>query len=178
MKPWSQLLGRKYESITDQYGPHSQQVASAFEILAETDWFSTVDEPLEPTASIVKVASWSEALAFYQGEMAYGGHPVGPASRCRAVAKAARYERWWRAAVDEADDYMNPLPYIPRSLPDDDRTIVNEYVVAFMWWLMGEVIAPDETGTTYFREMLAWFHAGRFPCGWEGDWPVGKLRVF
>ena len=34
-------------------------------------------------------------------------------------------------------------------------------------------------GTLFnFREQLAWFQVGRFPCGWDGDWPNGRMRVY
>ena len=53
-----------------------------------------------------------------------------------------------------------------------------EYLYEFISMLLVEIIASPEAECTYFREQLPWFHAGRFPCGWEGDWPNGRMRVF
>jgi hypothetical protein len=44
--------------------------------------------------------------------------------------------------------------------------------------LLAEIIGSPEAECTYFREQLPWFHAGRFPCGWDGDWPSGRMRVY
>ena len=44
--------------------------------------------------------------------------------------------------------------------------------------LLVEIIASPEAECTYFREQLPWFHAGHFPCGWDGDWPSGRMRVY
>jgi hypothetical protein len=43
--------------------------------------------------------------------------------------------------------------------------------------LLVEIITP-EANCTYFREQLTWFQAGHFPCGWQGDWPTAKMRVY
>ena len=30
----------------------------------------------------------------------------------------------------------------------------------------------------FFCSLLAVYQKGHFPCGWQGDWPVGRLEVF
>lgn len=30
----------------------------------------------------------------------------------------------------------------------------------------------------FFQELLVVYESGNFPCGWEGEWPEGKLIVF
>jgi hypothetical protein len=30
----------------------------------------------------------------------------------------------------------------------------------------------------FFLEMLTVYEAGRFPCGWQGEWPKGRLLVY
>jgi len=32
--------------------------------------------------------------------------------------------------------------------------------------------------TEVFYEMWYWYQAGHWPCGWEGEWPQGRLIVF
>jgi hypothetical protein len=44
--------------------------------------------------------------------------------------------------------------------------------------LLVEIVASPEAECTYFREQLSWFHAGHLPCGWDGDWPSGRMRVY
>jgi hypothetical protein len=70
------------------------------------------------------------------------------------------------------------LDGVPRSRPRADRDNVYEYLYEFVSMLLAEIIASPEAECTYFREQLPWFHAGHFPCGWDGDWPHGHMRVY
>jgi hypothetical protein len=30
----------------------------------------------------------------------------------------------------------------------------------------------------FFLELLTVYESGHFPCGWQGEWPQGKLLVY
>ncbi|KAB2896280.1 MAG: hypothetical protein F9K40_14780 [Kofleriaceae bacterium] len=59
-------------------------------------------------------------------------------------------------------------------------TTIGDYLHEYIRLLFIETYAGDvdEPRCTYFRDQLGWFMAGLLPCGWEGDWPRGRLRVF
>lgn len=43
----------------------------------------------------------------------------------------------------------------------------------------GEIMVADvDPDLTIFRGLMAWFHAGHWPCGWEGRRPEGKLILW
>jgi hypothetical protein len=87
----------------------------------------------------------------------------GPLARC---ARAARF------------DTCHVPPYIPRELRADQRDVIDEYVYEYVSFLLAEIIGADVVGSVYSRAMLAWFHAGRLPCGWCGACPRGRVRVY
>jgi hypothetical protein len=43
--PWTELLSKHWSNVTDEYGPHSQAVASALVTLDKTRWLEQVGRP-------------------------------------------------------------------------------------------------------------------------------------
>jgi len=177
---WQDLLPGdvEFEGVSeDDFGPRSHIVMSACKALLETPWFAHVGEPL-PNATVVIVKSWEEALDWIDEHHVDGnGHPPNLGTRLKAMLDANPHEdAWWRKAADELCQRFGYKPPKGRSMYQEG--CFGDYMIDFAWWLAAEIIFDDRAGSTYFRELLAWFHAGRFPCGWEGDWPIGKLRVF
>ena len=56
---------------------------------------------------------------------------------------------------------------------------LGDYAHEYLKLLFREIYAGDltEPRCTYFRDQLGWFCAGLLPCGWDGDWPDGRMRV-
>jgi hypothetical protein len=182
--PWTELLSRRFSNIRDEYGPNSQEVASAFWVLSRTPWTEHAGEPLNDDA-ITVVRSWDDALKVLNKDLAtrdrrYNamGHLEAPCTRVDEIfERIPERDAWWQTAREEAKRYVI-LDGVPRSRPRADRDNVYEYLYEFVSMLLAEIIASPEAECTYFREQLPWFHSGRFPCGWEGDWPSGRMRVY
>jgi len=179
MVEWHDLLSRD-QSSSDEYGPSSQAVISAFDALGNTEWLSHVGQPLPVDVNVVVMHSWDEALSVFDlpsNTYDVHGHLLQPALRCITVMRSEPYKTWWMKAVGDAGDYYDYLSSIPSSLGVMHEW-VNNYLYQYISYLLSEIIGTDVVGTTYFRELLPWFYAGHFPCGWEGDWPQGRLRVY
>ena len=106
------------------------------------------------------------------------GHLAAAVALLRPVETREPERGWWENAVADAGDYANLFPYIPTSFDEERRERLYDYLYNYGSFLLAEIIGGDELGSTYFRELLPWFHAGRLPCGWEGNWPDGRMRVF
>ncbi|MBN2371633.1 MAG: hypothetical protein JXO72_14215 [Vicinamibacteria bacterium] len=183
MKDWKDLLlGTVWEGVEDEYGPNSNAVVSAFETLSETEWFKHVGEMVSAKGEIVSVGSWQESIVPLIDEdgKIYGpnGHLLKPSNLCIEVIESERYHDLWQLAGSDAFDYCDVLSHIPDSLPAFQQDFIDEYVYEFVSFLLAEIVGSDVVGTTYFREMLSWFYAGHFPCGWVGVWPEGRMRVY
>jgi hypothetical protein len=101
-----------------------------------------------------------------------------PCARVECVfARMPDREAWWQAAREEPKRYTL-LSGVPQSRPREDRERMFEHLYEFVSMLLAAIIPSSEAECTYFREQLAWFHAGYFPCGWEGHWPDGRMHVF
>jgi hypothetical protein len=184
--PWRELLSRRFNNVTDQYGPHSQVVASAMMTIGDTRWLEHVGEPWmesasEPPLPLTLVKSWDEALMIFNDFPRYNINGVLQAA-CDPIDKIYEDHReldvWWQKARQDAKEYSALMGWIPRSLSDDHQDLMFENLWEFVSMLLAEIIVSDKTECTYFREQLAWFHAGHFPCGWDGAWPNGHMKVY
>jgi hypothetical protein len=183
---WTDLLSQRFSNVHEEYGPNSQAIASALATLDETQWLQRVGEPWgepgrEMDDRVFVVRSWQEALTIFGEDRRYNvnGVLVAPCLLVDGVfERIPEREEWWQKAREEAKRYTLLTGWAPKSLVQEHRDLLYEHLWEFVSMLLAEIIASPEAKCTYFREQLTWFHAGHFPCGWEGDWPMGRMRVF
>jgi len=171
----------------EEYGPNSQAVASAFVALSKTPWLEHVGEPwlehvgapLDNNNDVIVVHSWDEALAIFDDDLRYNvnGLLQAPCS-CddEVLERFPERQAWWQRAREDVKEYV-AFSGIPDSLPQAKQDLLFEHLYEFVSMLLVEIVASPE-GCMYFREQFTWFHAGHFPCGWDGDWPRGRMRVY
>jgi hypothetical protein len=185
--PWIDLLSRRVSNIKEAYGPNSRDVIGAFSALSETPWLERAGEPWSERVDgrqdderVIVIHSWNEALTIFDDNLRYNinGLLQAPCGRADdALAGLPERRGWWQGAREDVKRYV-ALSGIPDSLPQEQQDLLFEHLYEFVSMLLVEIISSPEVECTYFREQLPWFHAGRFPCGWEGDWPNGRVRVF
>ena len=184
--PWTMLLSRRFNNVRDQYGPHSQAVASAFSVLEKTAWLQQVGMSwLEAEGSrsteIALVHSWDEALTIFGNHPRYNANGVLDVSCKRVDEVFERFperEGWWQKAHEDVEPYIALYSWIPDELTQELQDLLFENMNEYVSMLLAEIIASPEAECTYFRDQLPWFRAGHFPCGWEDDWPSGRMRVY
>lgn len=177
---WTELLSRRFRNVSDEYGPHSQAVASAFAVLDKMEWLQHVGAPVN-SRTVAVVRSWDEALTIFGTDRRYNANGVleAPCERVEAVfERFPERESWWQKAREDVKPYTALYSWIPDSLPQERQDLMFENLYEFVSMLLAEIIASPDAECTYFREQLSWFHAGHLPCGWDGDWPTGRMRVF
>lgn len=190
---WTKLLSRRFSDVADEYGPNSHAIVCALEAMGDTRWLQRVGEPwLDMSGEssdenrVMVVRSWEEALTIFGTESRYddsrynvNGVLQAPCDRIDPVfTRVLEREGWWQKAREEATQYTTLTGWAPKSLEQAYRNLLFEHLYEFVSMLLAEIIASPEAECTYFREQLSWFHAGHFPCGWDGDWPSGRMRVF
>jgi hypothetical protein len=130
---------------------------------------------------VTVVKSWDDALKIFDDFPRYNINGVlqTPCDRVDPIfERLAERQAWWKNARQEAKRYTSLYGWVPDSLSRDHQELLFEHLYEYVSMLLAEIIASPDAGCTYFREQLTWFHAGHFPCGWEGDWPSGRMRVF
>jgi len=179
VKTWQELLQEPPAEGEADYGPNSAAVLSAFGVLSDIKWFSRVGQPLEGDAVAVK--SWAEAIAPWPEDSErylHSGQLAAPAALCREAIADPELREWAELARDDAYEYFNASAFLPKDLSTRQEDVIDLYLYDFVGWLMAEIVAVPAETSTHFRTLLAWFQDGRFPCGWQGEWPQGRWIVY
>lgn len=157
-----------------------ERTALTLERLRQADWFANVGTPVRP--DVVAVHSWEEAVAS-------GAKPDWENLRLEIKNRESGRVRQhfgdeafpWNDLVREirpqtvamTNERLNAL-----GLSDLARKVV--YAGA-SWDTLGaclETEYSDIVACDFYRRLLEWYLAGHWPCGWEGEYPAGKLVVF
>jgi hypothetical protein len=94
----------------------------------------------------------------------------------------ASYQRWNEIVVAHKDATVNPLtenilaPF--RAKHDLDIALVHSVQWNILGALMEDSYLRCGHSAFFFLELLTVYEAGHFPCGWQGEWPKGKLLVY
>jgi hypothetical protein len=180
MKTWQELLTSGADEGKKDYGPQSQAVLNLFGVLSDMPWFEKVGQPLDAGVDAATVSSWDEAIVRPGDGQAYeaSGHLAAPAVLAQAGLADPQVKQWWTAAREDAYDYYDVTSSIPADFDSRKEDVVDLYVEEFVGYVLAEILAVPPEKSTYFRELLAFFNDGHYPCGWEGQWPQGRPRVY
>jgi len=193
VKTWQALL-RKVRSVgREQYGPHTKEIGAMIIALQEAQWYANVRKPSPLDAQVIRVGSWKEAWSILEDpdpdRYTSRGLLDAPTSLLEGLRVANEAENaWWKAArqlvIEAVQVKRPPAPAGPMQRLQDlasDRimleAIAGDYLYDTLDRILEEIILADHTDCTYFREQLQWLAAGYFPCGWDGRWPEGRMRV-
>lgn len=154
--------------------------------LRAIDWFSNCGKPmnLDLTMRIEPVYSWSEAergckdanwdniRLEMQGQLTVWLHTYS----------LETYRRWNDIVRRHKSDIANPLfenVWKPNmeNLGLDIKAAWSPYR-DILGALMENSYLPDGHRCFFFLELMMVYEAGHFPCGWNGEFPAGKLIVY
>jgi hypothetical protein len=180
MKTWHALLSAR-TFREQQYGPHTNEIGSMVVALREAPWYTRVGKPSSLDGRVTRVASLSEAWSTLQDRDRYAaeGVLVAPSDHIYEVREAHPAEaQWWKAARSLVIDAVDHAwPPVPPGASGDFEALAMDHATLTLDLIVAEVILSEHTQCTYFREQLQWLAAGYFPCGWDGSWPEGLMRV-
>ena len=178
MMSWQELLAPFKSDRELLLGPFTHQFVSATMALEDAPWFHRVGQ-VKDEQSVTSVASWSDALTVFDktDERYHQGHLAAP--MWLVIDTVDRYpERsgWVETAYSTARDRLDPH-VSPTGVALPPGVFLGDHVIEYVHFLLMEIAVQDIVSCSYFREQLPWWAAGHFPCGWDGTWPVGRLRV-
>jgi hypothetical protein len=147
--------------------------------LKATMLFTQVGEPIDDD-SVLQVFNWNDAwqarLSQLWQYLAYDERNCF--TRTLARSHRERYQLW-----NSVTQQCRPLVVecVDRSIevcPSEARESIK---VNAQWSLLNglmEVEYADVVPPAFFTKLLDWYMRGHYPCGWEGEYPEGKLIVF
>lgn len=171
------------EIVNGASGGAAAHAATSALVEADGRWLTSVGQPTARDAGVVRVTAWADAVSVFHGEASVNPNGTLDAPMELIITAADEHPDRYdvaNAAAHAALDALNFSSSIPEELGMDDNVALGDYFTEFVRFLFLEIYLGDRMTQpcTYFRDQLGWFVAGFFPCGWEGEWPHGRMRVF
>lgn len=148
----------------------------------ELDWFSKAGQPLRDT-NTKQVGSWTEAIKMCGSRDSAN---VRLESQNILTEKLCfewpdRYHGKWNPLVATIKKRTEPIA-LERAVSSPHSPKLPKGVVDALRWdllmIMMELEYADIVPPRFFAERAKWYLAGHFPCGWEGEFPEGRLIVY
>ena len=148
--------------------------------LEQADWFAAVGAPA--SGPVIVVTSWEEAIR-YCGSTEWENLTLEASNRnAVSIAKRSR-ERFnnWNTVVGELK--ISTIPLVKRKTEKIIQAfnLPNVFLNTVDWDILGvclEAEYADIFPPGFFASQAYWYVNGRFPCGWSGNFPNGKLVVY
>src|SRR5262245_41503897 len=150
------------------------------------DWFSQCGKPISLDLSMKteQVTDWPNAIASCN-DLAWENVELEAQNQLTLwlhLNDRVRYQKWNDLVAANKQAVLNPL-IEGKVIPYQTKHGLDIVLVHSVRWdilgaLMENTYLSSGHKAFFFLELLMIYESGHFPCGWEGDWPNGTLRVF
>jgi hypothetical protein len=154
---------------------------SLLQVIENTGWFTSVGQ--KGISNVIYVKSWLEAVANCVGPVWSDVHlEANNILGGRVLSKSQpRYNQW-----NEVVAMVKP-PVLELTKRKTAAIMAAEKLPKEFWWSVSadiigaameceyaDIVEPEFFNTIIIPRYLK----GHFPCGWEGDFPAGRLIVY
>jgi hypothetical protein len=150
------------------------------------DWFSNCGEPisLDISMEMELVTNWQDAIASLL-ESVWENVELEAQNQLTVwlhLYDHDAYQNWNKIVDVHKNAILNPLTE-GKIIPFQTKQALDVVLVhSVRWDILGALMENSYLGSGhkafFFLELLMVYESGHFPCGWVGEWPQGKLRVF
>ena len=156
------------------------QTVDLIEQLKRTDWFSNAGMPLDD-ATVGLVGSWQQAAELKKG-MPWENTCIDAQNALTVRLHLEHNDRYqnWNDLIHTVNDLL--MPSLERELQDvacrypTVRQLADEIKLELRLACV-ETDYADLVEAGSYTEVAKWYMRGRFPCGWMGCWPQGRLMI-
>jgi hypothetical protein len=156
-----------------------------FDRINKIEWFINCGKevPIDIPYEVKYINSWNVAKKYYNQ---YKWEDVTLEAQNNLtvflhIKYRSEYEEWNNIVV-ESKKYLK-ADVIPKlSLIREENNLDEGFVNTVTWDILGAMMENAYKGCKnrpiFFLDLLTIYEKGKFPCGWEGNWPEGKLIVY
>jgi hypothetical protein len=146
--------------------------------LKRLEWFENVGRPIRGR-TVARVHSWQEALATEL--WARWGDLLLDAGQNDLSAQVPDAAPDWNEVVDALSPRVDSLVRaktlaLCRRLKLGERFVNRVGYAVLLACLEGEY--RRYARSSFNSDVMGWYLRGHFPCGWEGEYPAGRMIVF
>ena len=158
---------------------HPRTIAT-LEQLRSAEWFSNTGGPA--SHRVITVSSWQEAIESCQSEE-WQELLLEAANRYSEAVLRRSKERFrqWNDVAHEVKSATEPLVQQKIASVVEQNRLPKVFADTVSWdishcCMESEYADVFEPG--FFASQAFWYVNGRFPCGWVGSFPEGRLRIY
>lgn len=154
--------------------------------LWNADWFGEVGKPLElepdVKGRIHLCKTWEEATK-YCSEISWENVQIEASNSLRRKVISVSTERFkaWNEVARRVIPVARKLVTEKTFSLTESNHLPEEFEQRVRWdiiHLLLEAEYSDIVPPSFFAAQSYWYVIGRFPCGWKGNFPNGKLIIF
>jgi hypothetical protein len=153
----------------------------AIDVLRTADLFSAAGHTVLDDR-IIQLATWRDAVKAHESQLwAYWKeHLSNNLTSTLHQIDRPRYSATWNAVVDECRPTI--LACLDKALLPRHEVENKPAVRANASWniLFGimEIEYSDVVPLGFFHYVFEWYCRGHYPCGWDGEYPEGRLLLY
>lgn len=147
------------------------------------DWFHSAGRPIS-SSNIKRVTSWKDAFILSKDETweftltsALDDVFIEIEKSMGSDVAAVMWNKATRNLRKRIKSLLTSLRY-PSGVTVPDTNLLTPSIE---WNILGDSLSTEFSEhhhNHFFSDICQWYLAGRCPCGWEGDYPAGRLLVF
>jgi hypothetical protein len=161
---------------------HGQTNATnaTFEQLARAEWFSAVGNSV--SGNVSTLSSWAEAIE-QCASLEWENLCLDAANQLRSRIAEVAPERLqqWNPIVERMKAVSVPLVREKVAKVVAEHALPKVFEDTVQWdvlHLLMEAEYSDIVAPSFYAAQAFWYVKGRFPCGWAGKFPTGRLVIF
>jgi hypothetical protein len=158
----------------------NEQAHSMLDLLHTARWFVSVGQPLD--SSVRQAQSWQEADSLcadidWSNALLEGRNEI----TATIANHFEDYPKPWNETVDYVTMIIKPMIAHKASPIQEQYSLSPAFLDSIRHAVLGMVMAAhyaDLYRSAFYADLADWYIKGHFPCGWEGDYPQGRLIVY
>jgi len=149
--------------------------------LEKANWFARVGLR-DNTEGVTVLASWQEAIEHFGSDEAEDLCLDAANQYCERLIEIApeRFNQW-NDIVRQLKPITMPLVCQKIEAVVQEQRLPRVFESTVQWDILHvfmEAEYADVCPSGYYASLAHWYVQGHFPCGWEGEFPIGKLIIY
>ena len=154
-------------------------IATLHELESAT-WFSRVG--VKDTEVAIVLASWEQAIEHCSSPDWEALCLEAQNQYCERLVERS-LDRWsrWNETVDEVKRFTEPLVLKKIAPVKREHNLPDAFYFAVRWDILHvcmEAEYADVYPPGFYASQAYWYVKGHFPCGWDGEFPKGRLIIY
>jgi hypothetical protein len=152
-------------------------------LLSNAEWFSKVANAVN--GNVLAVGDWEHAIAhltngYWEDLHYYSANQLFEAGRV-VNAHKGNSSRNWNLIATEIRSIVIPLVEDKTVSISKAQNLPKVFMDQVLWDMLHIAMATDFSDVfipDFYASLAYWYLEGHFPCGWEGEYPKGRLIIY